>query len=166
MAACVRHLSFVIIGLLAAPGVSRAQTAAEEAARWGLLGAWKIDCAAPTSVENGELSYVVREGALFLDRRLGEAADSNPVLSAQPVRDGAIDLRVEFPSLHQTREFVLAKGSGNRARTISNRNVETNDYSIRHGRIVGSSRPTPWQTRCDAAADNPATTGSDEPERR
>lgn len=147
MRGCARFVAFAVLGLLVVV-VSRAETAADAAARWGLIGSWKVDCHAPTSVTNGELSYLVKEGALVHERDFGEARDSNRVLSATIRPDATIDLVVEFPAYHQTREFVFAKDGAGRARTISNRDAETNEVTIAHGKFVRNGRRTPWQTRC------------------
>ncbi len=153
MAACVRLLCFAVLGLLAAVPASRAETAAGAAARWGLLGAWKIDCSAPASVTNGELSYVVRDDTLFHDRDFGDTKDSNRVLSAAIRPDGAIDLVVEFAAFRQTREFVFSRDGKGRARTISNRDVETNEYTIVDGKFTQNGKRTPWQTHCGSRSE-------------
>jgi hypothetical protein len=31
---------------------------------------------------------------------------------------------------------------------MSNRNVDTNEYSVRDGKFTANGNATPWQTRC------------------
>ena len=148
MSGCARLCLFAVLGLLAAVRPVPAGTAADAAARWGLLGSWKIDCSAPASVTNGELRFVLRNGALFHDRDFGRAKDSNRVISASVQPDGAIELVVEFAPYHQTREFVFSKGDDDRARTTSNRDVKTNEFTVADGKFTHDGKDTPWQTHC------------------
>jgi hypothetical protein len=148
MPGCARLCLFALLGLIAAVLPVPAGTAADAAARWGLLGSWKIDCSAPASVTNGELRFVVRNGALFHDRDFGQAKDSNRVVAANVRPDGAIDLVVEFATYRQRREFVFSKGDDDRARTTSNRDVKTNQFSVAEGKFTQDGKDTPWQTHC------------------
>lgn len=148
MPGCARLCLFAVLGLLAAVLPVPAGTAADAAVRWGLLGSWKIDCDAPASVTNGELRFVVRKGTLFHDRDFGGVKDSNRVVSASVRPDGAIDLVVEFAAYHQRREFVFSKGGDDRARTTSNRDVKTNEFTVVDGRFTRDGKDTPWQTHC------------------
>ncbi len=148
----MRLLLFVLLGILSAVTALRGETAADAAARWGLLGAWKIDCNAPASVTNGELSYVERDGALYHARDFGETKDINRVISAAIRPDGTIDLEVEFPALHQRRAFVFAKDGKGRVRTMSNRDVGTNEYTIIDGKFARNGKDTPWQTHCGSTS--------------
>lgn len=144
----VLFLPFALLGGLAVASSALAKTPADSARNWGLLGSWKIDCAAPASRDNGDLAYVVRDGALFHERDFGDYQDINRVLSAKVIRGGAIDLVVDFGGLHQAREFVFSKGRGGRARTISNRDVDSGEYSIINGKFMGTGRKMPWLTHC------------------
>jgi hypothetical protein len=49
---------------LAAAPPAFAQSNIDVATKWGLLGAWKVDCATPTSRTNTESVYIVRDGVL------------------------------------------------------------------------------------------------------
>jgi hypothetical protein len=68
---------------------------------------------------------VVRGGKLFHDREFGDARDSFPVTAATRKPDGSIEIVINFVSFSQIRQFSLIKGSDGRARTVSNRNVDT-----------------------------------------
>jgi hypothetical protein len=148
MPAFARLLGPLLLAVLVTSEVSFAQSNAETATKWGLLGSWKVDCNAPTNRQDPTVAYAVREGRLFHDRDFGDAKDSSPVVLATRKPDGAIELVVTFTSLKQTRQYSLTKGSDGRARALSNRNVDTNDYSVRNGKFTANGNETPWQARC------------------
>jgi hypothetical protein len=136
------------LGLVLAAQACLAQTPAQTASRWSLLGGWRTDCRAPLSKTVSELAYVVKGGQLFLDRDWGEGTDSSAVRSARVQPDGSIDVEIVFASLSQTRLNAFIKGTDGRIRTTISKNVDTNDYSIRDGKFVDSGSPTSWLTRC------------------
>jgi hypothetical protein len=144
----VRIALLACLGLFCAAQASVAQTAAEAASRWGLLGGWRTDCSAPISKAASELTYVVRGGQLFLDRNWGEGHDSSAVRSARVQPDGSIDVVIVFTSLSQTRLNAFVKGGDGRIRTTISKNVDTDEHSIRDGKFVDSGTPTKWLTRC------------------
>jgi len=148
MLASIRLIAFVLLGsLTSASGVS-AQTVVEVATKWGLLGTWQLDCKAPVSRTNAALSYVVRGGKLFHDRQFGDSSDSSAITSAKLKPGGMIEITVHFTSISQTRQQVDVKRSDGRRRTMSNRNVDTNEYSVKDGKFTAKGGETPWQTRC------------------
>lgn len=134
--------------LFALPAPSLGQMAAEAAQRWGLLGAWKPDCATPLSRSDGMQIFVVRGSALFLDRDHGDVKDSNPIPQAVINRDGTIDLTIVFEWAPQTRRNVMARRSDGRIRVITNWDVKTGDYSVRDGKLLHNGNAVPWVTRC------------------
>jgi hypothetical protein len=148
MHACARLSALVLLAVLAASGAALAQTTAQTASKWGLLGTWRLDCSKPMGRSNPDLSYVVRGGKLFHDREWGDTRDSSAVVLATSKADGTLEMVVNFTSLSQTRQFSFMKASGNRIRALSNRNVNTNEYSVRDGKFTSNGKPTPWQTRC------------------
>ena len=142
------RFSLVLSVVLATAEASWAQTVAEIASRWGLLGTWRLDCSEPSSRSDGALRYVVGDGKLFHDRESGDVRDSSPVMSATAKADGSIEIVVNLVSFSQTRQSSVVKGSEGRIRAVSNRNVDTNGYSIRDGKFTANGNDTPWQTRC------------------
>jgi hypothetical protein len=152
MLAASRLLVLVVLSLLAASRTSLAQTAADAASKWGLLGTWMADCSKAANSGNTAVRYVVKEGQLFYERDLGSGAstDSNQVMSATMKPDGSIEIVVNFASVlpAQTRRFALTKGKDGRMRVISNINVASKEYSIVNGTLIASGDATPWQTRC------------------
>jgi hypothetical protein len=148
MHAFIRLFGLVLLAVVATSEASLAQTVAEAASKWGLVGTWRLDCSKPVSGSDGALQYVVRGGKLFHDREFGDRRDSNPVTVATVKADGSIEIIINFVSLSQTRQFSLVKGSDGRMRAVSNRDVNTNVYSIKRGKFTGNGNITPWQTRC------------------
>ena len=148
MHARIHLIVLVLFAVLTTSEASLAQTVAETASRWGLVGTWRLDCSKAPTRADGDLRYVVREGKLFHDREFGDVRDSSPIMSATTKPDGSIELVLNLTSFAQTRQYSIMMGSDGRIRAISNRNVDTNEYSIREGKLTANGNDTPWQTRC------------------
>lgn len=148
MLALTRRLAVALFALLAATEAVPAQTIADTARTWGLLGTWRLDCSKPLSSSNPDLKYVVRDGKVHHDREFGNTRDSSLVASLKAKSDGTLEIIVNFTSLSQVREFTFTKGAENRIRATSNRDVNTNTYSVRNGKFIANGNDTPWQTRC------------------
>jgi hypothetical protein len=148
MLVSVRFIAIVVLGSLSSATGASAQTVAEVASRWGLPGTWQVDCRAPTSRSNVSQTYAVRGGKLSVDRAFGDGTDSSAITAAAVKADGALDLVIIFTSISQTRQLVQIRGSDGRMRAITNRNVDTNDYSVKDGKFTANGNATPWQTRC------------------
>jgi hypothetical protein len=148
MAAFARCAALAFVAFAATALAAAAQTTAEVARKWGLLGTWRLDCTQPRSESNPDLAYAVRDGKLFHDRDFGKNRDSSAVMTAVVKADKSIEVVVKFDSLKQTRQFSLMKGPDGRIRAVSNRNVDTNEYSIRDGKFTANGGTPPWQTRC------------------
>jgi hypothetical protein len=141
------RLAVVLAGMLAASGAFAA-TPADVARKWGLLGLWRLDCAAKPTVSDPDLRFVVRSGTLYYDRAWGSGHDSSVITSATLTPNGGIDVVVRFQSLSQTREWIDVKEDDGRIRAIMNRNVDTNEYSIRDGKFVSNGNTPPPTTHC------------------
>ena len=87
-------------------------------------------------------------GKLFVDRAFGDGTDSSAITAAVVKADGALDIVIIFTSISQARQLAQIKGSDGRMRAITNRNVNTNDYSVRDGKFTANGNATPWQIRC------------------
>ena len=116
-------------------------------AKWGLLGTWSSDCALPPSREHSYYSWVQRGRDAFLERDLGQDQDSNRVLAARVLPDGAIELQVEFKAFSVTRANVYIKGDDGRIRMFVNHDMH-GSYSVRDGKLVATGVATNWDTRC------------------
>jgi hypothetical protein len=148
MIVAVRLLVLALVGVLTAANTGSAETVASVAEQWGLLGTWRLDCSAPPSRADVDFTFAVRAGQLFHDRDWGDGSDSSPVLSASATNDGGFEVLVRFDSLKQTRQWAYIKGGDGRIRTVSNRNVDTDEYSIRDGHFTANGNTTAWQTHC------------------
>lgn len=148
MLALARTIALALLAVVAAGQGAQAQTTADVAQKWGLVGTWRIDCTRPKSGDNPDLSYVIRGGRLFHDRDFVKNQDSSSVVTAVVKPDKSIEIVVKFDSLKQTRQFALMKGADGRIRAVSNRNVDTNEYSIKDGKFTSNGGTPPWQTRC------------------
>ena len=91
---------------------------------------------------------MVKGGKLFHDREFGDRRDSNPVTSATIRPDGVLDIVIKYDSLSQTREMLFLKASDGRVRSISNKNLDTGEYTIKDGKFTANGNASPWQTRC------------------
>ena len=131
----------------AAAGAAAAADVPETMAQWGLLGTWSSDCAAPPSRERPSYNWVQRGRDAFLDRDYGQGRDSNRVLAASVLPDGAIELRVEFKAFSQTRVNAYVKGDDGRIRMFTNHDMH-GGYSVKDGKVVDSGAATAWDTRC------------------
>jgi len=130
-------------------GSASAETAAETARRWGLLGQWSLDCALPPDRDRGAvLAYEVIDGGRLVYRRdFGDSTDSADVIAAEISADGLLNLRVFFPKLKQTRDYGLLMDADGSIRAFYNRDQKGN-YSIRNGRFSANGKPTPPNHKC------------------
>jgi hypothetical protein len=136
--------------MLGAP--TSAETIAETAKQWGLIGPWSLDCALPPDHAKGTvLSYELDGDHLVHRRDFGDSHDEAEVLSATISGDGILNLRVYFPSVKQTREYGLMHLPDGDIRAVYNRN-EKSQYSIKDGNFTANGKPTPAQHRCGPPA--------------
>ena len=142
-----RLLPATIALMLVSP--ASAETVADTAKQWGLIGPWSLDCSLPPDHARGAvLSYDIAGGNRLMYRRdFGDAQDEAEVLSATVSGDGTLNLRVYFPSLKQTREYGMKRLDDGSIRSVYNRN-EQNRYSIRDGKFTANGKPTPAQHKC------------------
>ena len=146
----MRKLLFLaVLGMLGFAAPSSAETVAEIADRWGILGNWQKNCDTPVSENNDRQSFVIRSGKLFLDRSRGEGDDSNPVTAASIDARGELDLLVTFPTYGQNRQNVHAMSTDGRQHIVLNRNVDTGEYTVRNGILLSTGNAVPWLTHCD-----------------
>ena len=138
------------VGILFA-GPLLAQSMAEEAAGWGLLGTWALDCTVPASRSNAYLSYV-REGDALIHRRdFGDTRDEHPIDAVKVLADGSLEIVItlSLANASQVRTLVLQKEGKGKMRAMMNRD-EAGNYSIRDGKFM-DGQPSAVQSRCNAA---------------
>lgn len=145
---CAGTWAALLAAMVALGPAAHAETAAETAAAWGLLGTWSLDCRLPPSEGNSYMSYVVMPGGrLAHERDFGGRRDANEVLRAM-LGVGGIDLTVYFPASAQTRQITLARSPDGRVRAIADSLLSSNEFAIWDGRFIATGTETPWQVRC------------------
>ena|GEM_PF-580886 len=138
----------ILAGILAITETSVAQTIAETASKWGLLGTWRVNCGNPVTDSDGPLIYVVRAKKLFHDRVFSKNKDSSQVVSAKANPDGSLELVINFTSIKQVRQITLIKDSDGRIQATSSKNNDTDEYTVLNGKFKANGAATPKQTRC------------------
>jgi len=125
-----------------------AETVAQTARKWGLIGPWSLDCSLPPDRNKGTvLAYEIAPDDRVVHRRnFGDTTDESEVITAK-VSGGMLNLRVFFPSLKQTREYGLFMQSDDTMRAIYNRN-QKDEYTIKDGKFTANGNPTPAQHKC------------------
>jgi hypothetical protein len=125
-----------------------AETMAETARKWGLIGSWSLDCSlAPDRNRGTVLAYEIASGDRVVHRRnFGDTTDESEVVTAGVSGDGMLNLRVFFPALKQTREYGFIMQPDGTLRAMYNRNK--NKYTIKDGKFTANGDPTPSQHKC------------------
>ena len=126
-----------------------AETVAETARKWGLIGPWSLDCSlAPDRNKGTVLAYEIASGDRVVHRRnFGDTTDESEVVTAKVSGDGMLNLRVFFPGLKQTREYGFIMQPDGTMRAMYNRN-QKNKYTIKDGKFTANGNPTPPQHNC------------------
>ncbi len=89
------RLTLAILFLLTLTLEVSAETVAQTARRWGLIGPWSLDCSLPPVRNKGTvLAYVIASGGRVLHRRnFGDGTDESEVVTAEVSEDGMLNLR-------------------------------------------------------------------------
>jgi len=126
-----------------------AETVAQTAREWGLIGPWSLDCSLkPDGNKGSVLAYEIAPGDRVVHRRyFGDTTDESEVITAEVSGDGMLNLRVFFPKLKQTREYGLMMQPDGTMRAIYNRN-QKDEYTIKDGKFTANGNPTPPQHKC------------------
>ena len=142
-------LSLALGLLVALVSQATAESPADTAKRWGLIGPWSLDCSLPADRGAGAvLSYGIADGDRVIHRRyFGDGSDESEVVGATISADGVLNLRIYFPALKETRELGLMKLSDDGMRAVYNRG-ENGRYSIKRGKFTANGKPTPVQHKC------------------
>lgn len=126
-----------------------AETVAQTASKWGLIGSWALDCSLPPDRGKGALlAYEVAPGGRVVHRRnFGDVKDENQVLGAVVSGNGMLNLRVSFPGLKETREYGMMKQPDGTIRAMYNRNAKE-EYTIKDGNFTANGNSSPAQHKC------------------
>jgi len=140
----------VLLTVLSAPQPAHAQSPADVAAQWGLLGHWRHDCNAPPSRPgNVDLEYIVKGNQLVHVITFGNGTSQTAPITAAKIRaDNSIDITVYFPARSATRQNVFQKTPDGRLRTLVSRDVNTDDYFVRDGKYTSNGKPFVLNSRC------------------
>jgi hypothetical protein len=140
----------ILFSLMLAVNAS-AESVAETARKWGLIGPWSLDCsAAPDRNKGTVLAYEIVSGGRVVHRRdFGDTTEESLVVGAKVSGDGMLNLRVFFPTLKQTREYGLIMQPDGTMRAIYNRN-QKGQYTIKDGKFTANGNPTPSQHKCSS----------------
>jgi len=126
-----------------------AETVAQTARNWGLIGSWSRDCSLkPGRNQNTLLTYEIMADERVVHRRdFGDTTDENEVVGAEVSGDSMLNLRVFFPNFKQTREYGLMKQPDGTLRTMYNHD-QKDEYSIKDGIFTANGNPTPALHKC------------------
>ena len=145
----VSRLALAVLFSLTLTLNASAETVAQTARQWGLIGPWSLDCSLPPDRNKGTvLAYEIAPGDRVVHRRnFGDTTDESEVVTAEVSEDGMLNLRVFFPSLKQTREYGFSMQPDGTMRAMYNRNRK-DEYTIRDGKFTADGNPTPSQHKC------------------
>jgi len=138
------------IAVAAISAAAFAETDANLARQWGLLGTWSTDCSKPPTESDPYLVYQVA-GAKIVHRRdyPKNFSDTNQIKSVELVDGGGIKLEIYFADLNppQTRVYELYR-DGDKMHTKYNYRVSDGSYSIKDFVIVANGQPAVWIYKC------------------
>jgi hypothetical protein len=143
------RLALAIVFSLTLALNASAETVAQTARNWGLIGPWSLDCSLPPDKDKGSvLAYEIAGDDRVVHRRnFGDTTDESEVITAEVSRDGMLNLRVFFPRVKQTREYGLMMQPDGTMRAMYNRN-QKDEYTIKDGKFTADGNPTPSQHKC------------------
>jgi hypothetical protein len=145
-----RRLALTILFPLTLTLDASAETVAETARAWGLIGHWSLNCSIPPDRGEGAvIAYEIASSDRVMHRRnFGATTDESEVIAAEVSGDGMLNLRVFFPKLKQIREYGFAMQPDGTMRAMFNRN-QKGKYTIRDGKYTANGNPTPSQHKCN-----------------
>jgi hypothetical protein len=143
------RLALATVFFLGLAAHASAETVAETARNWGLIGSWARDCSVkPGRDQAAVLAYeIAGDGRAVHRRNFGDTTDENEVVTAEVSGDDMLNLRVFFPGFKQTRQYGLMKQPDGSMRTMYNHD-QKDDYSIRDGLFTANGNPTPALRKC------------------
>ena len=143
------RLALALVFFLTFAFDASAETVAQTARKWGLIGPWALDCSIPPDRGKGAvLAYEAAAGGRVMHRRnFGDVKDENEVLSVVVSDNGILHLRVAFPGLKETREYGMMKQPDGTIRAMYNRNAK-DEYTIKDGKFTANGNPSPAQHKC------------------
>ena len=149
----MQKIVFLVIFLAVASGSARAETVAATMTKWGLMGAWSVDCAAAAGKGTAaKLRYAAKpDGSVYHYRNFGDDSSSDKVKSARITPDDLLELKIFFKEIavgEQDRTFALKRIQTGVVQAMYNYNAK-GEYSVKDGKFTSNDKPTPLQHRCD-----------------
>jgi hypothetical protein len=143
------RLALAILFFLTLALDASAETVAETARKWGLIGSWSQDCSLPPDKDRGAaFAYEIAPGGQVKHRRdFGDTTDESEVVSAKVSKDGTLNLGVFFPNLKQTRQYGFVLQPDRTMRATYNR--AKNEYTIKDSKFTADGNPTPALHKCN-----------------
>jgi len=147
------------ISVAAISAAAFAETDANLARQWGLLGTWSTDCSRPPTENDPYLIYQAAGDKVLHRRDYPKLAESNPnypkdtdaspIRSVELVDGGGIKLEIYLPDFDppQTRVYELYR-DGDKMHTKYNYRVSDGSYSIKDFVIVANGQPAVWIYKC------------------
>jgi hypothetical protein len=110
----MQKIAFLAIFLAVACGSARAETVADTMTKWGLVGAWSVDCNAAAGMGKvAKLRYVAKpDGSVFHYRNFGDDSSSDEITSARITSENWLELKIFFHEIavgEQDRTFALRR---------------------------------------------------------
>ncbi len=149
----MRRMLFVVILLAGASTSARAETVAATMNKWGLMGAWSVDCdAAAGKGTAAKLRYVAKpDGSVFHYRNFGDDSSSDKIKAARITPEDWLELKIFFREIavgEQDRTFALKRIQTGVVQAMYNYNAKR-EYSVKDGKFTSNGNDTPLQHRCD-----------------
>lgn len=145
----VRLAAMAGLAVVALSATAFAETDADRARKWGLLGTWATDCSMPPTDSDPYLIYQA-DGARVVHRRnYPKSTDTNQIKSVQLADDGGLRLEIYLPNVDppQIRIYELDR-DGDRVHTKYNYRPSDKSYSIKDFVIVANGQPAVWIYKC------------------
>ena len=149
----MRKTAFLVIFLSLASASGRAETVASTMTKWGLLGAWSVDCAAAAGQGTAaKLRYVAKpDGSVFHYRNFGDDSSSDKIKAARITPEDWLELKIFFREIavgQQDRTFAFKRIRTGVVQAMYNYNAK-GEYSVKDGKFTSNGKDAPLQHRCD-----------------
>jgi len=146
---CVTFLIATLTAGVFGVGSAGAATISDTLEAFGFFGTWATNCHQPPSRSNNQRSaFISATGDAMFNESLGPDSEPNVYVILKAVRgdDGKIIMRTKLNG--ETEQELIMRIDGDRLRTLSNRDIASRKYIVRHGRVVSNHHDTPWLTHC------------------
>ena len=149
----MQRIAFLIVFASLASGSARAETVAATMTKWGLMGAWSVDCVAAAGKGTAtKFRYVAKpDGSVLHYRNFGDDSSSDKVKAARLTPEDWLELKIFFRDVaagDQDRTFALKRIRTGVVQAMYNYNAK-GEYSVKDGKFTSNGKDAPLQHRCD-----------------